>query len=428
MTQSPARTTAISTRLTAYLTLSLALGCGGAPKPANNGSKGNGTTSTANTAPAGDFDLDAAVAREAKDLTERSAEGPGQAWSVKIPSAAAPQVSVVGDVHLVEIPIGSDAAVRCQVHPEPVDPAGTLYGVIKESAARVEYRAVTPAGIKLVRGWPAAFLDALYVTDAPGGKAAGGLKLAIHTSGGRSLFCLHDELGYRDTFQRVSTAFFESFREPGKTEDKATYTDISIVKLDDAVVGYSVTMLLPGAKPGERERRDASSSFLPTSPKDVMFEDSFNITHYDAKGQIADDTFIEASQGELSMQLKLTRGTDGKYTYDGKINGKTVQGNLATPKGLTTTLQTAATLRKKIKAGGAFSDTVDEYHPSIDPTAVVAVTYAHAKDAPEREVTMKLGERVVTGEVDDDGIMKNGRFGLGKRKISIERARVSGHL
>lgn len=367
------------------------------------------------------------MAREAKALTEQAAEGPGHAWSAKIPAVGAPQISVVDDVHVVEIPIGSDAAVRCQVHPEPVDPAGTLYGVLKESAARVEYREVKPAGVKLVGGWPAAYLDALYVTDAPGGKAAGGLKLAIHTSGGRSLFCLHDELGYRDTFQRVSTTFFETFREPVKTEQKATYTEISIVKLDDAVVGYNVTMLLPGAKPGERERRDSSSSFLPTSPKDVVFEDSFNVTHYNAKGQIADDTFIEASQGELSMQLKLTRGEDGKYSYDGKISGKTVQGNLATPHGLTTSFQTAATLRKKLKAGGAFSDTVDEYHPSIDPTAVVAVTYAHAKDAPARQVTMKLGERLVTGEVDDDGILKNGWFGLGKRKITIERARVDGH-
>jgi hypothetical protein len=409
------------------LAVSLGLGCGGAPKPASPSPNGNEASSAPKADPKSDLDLDAAMAREAKDLTERAVEGPEHAWSAKVPGAAAPKVSVVDDVHLVEIPIGSDAMVRCQVHPEPIDTAGTLYGVLKESAARVEYRQVTPAGVKLVAGWPAAFLDALYVADAPGGKAAGGLKLAIQTRGGRSLFCLHDEVGFKDTFQRVSTAFFESFQEPGKTQENATFTEVSIVKLDDTVVGYNVTVILPGEKPGERMRRDSSSNFVPTSPKDVMFEDTFNITHYNAKGQIADDTFIEASQGELTMQLKLSRGDDGKYSYDGKINGKPVQGKLATPKGLTTTEQTAATLRKKLKAGGAFSETVDEYHPSIDPTAVVAVTYAHAKDAPPRQVTSKLGERVVTGEVDDDGIMKNGWFGLGKRKITIERARVAGH-
>lgn len=367
------------------------------------------------------------LAKEATGLTDHAVSGPAQAWSAKVPSVGEAKLTVVDDVQLVEIPIGSDAAVRCQVHPEPVDAAGTMYGVIKESAARVEYRQVAPAGVKLLGDSPAAFLEALYVTDVPGGKAAGGLKLAIHARHGRSLFCLHDELGYRETFQRVSSAFFASFQEAKKLEDDATYTEISMVKLDDMPVGFNMTRLGPSAKPGERERADVSSSFIPTSATDMIFEDSFNITRYNAKGQIAEDTFIEASQGELNLQLKLTRADDGKYSYAGTISGKKVSGALATPKGLATSLQTAATLRKKLKTGGAFQDVVDEYHPNIDPTAVVPVTYAHAKDAPPRQVTVKLGERLITSEVDEDGMRKSGWFDLGKHKLTFERLRVDGH-
>ena len=410
------------------LVLGLAFGCGGgAPQATNAGNGSPGAASTSQGKPGAEFDLEAMLAMESKGLTDRPVSGPGQAWSVKVPSVGEPEVSIVEDIHLVEIPIGSDAVVRCQVHGEAVDPAGSLYGVIKESSAKVEYREVAPAGVKLLGGFPAAFLNALYVTDVPGGKAAGGLKLAIHARNDRTLLCVHDELGYRETFQRVSSAFFETFKEAKPPEDNATYTDISIVKLDDMPVGFGVTQLVPGPKPGERERHDSSSSFLPTSPKDVIFEDTFNITHYNKKGQIISDTFIEATQGEVNMQLTLTRGEDGQYSYDGKISGKAVQGALATPKGLTTSFQTAATLRKKLKAGGAFQDTVDEYHPSVDPTAVVAVTYAHAKGAPARQVTMKMGERVVTSEVDDDGMARIGTFELGKRKLTIERLRVDGH-
>lgn len=419
--------TSISTTVCAALVLGLVLGCGGAPPAANPGTDSAGTAPASQAKPAGDFDLEASLALESKGLTDRAVSGPEQAWSVKVPSAGDPKVSVVEDIQVVEIPIGSDAVVRCQVHAEAVDPAGSLYGVIKASAAQVEYREVRPAGVKLLGGFPAAFLSALYVTDVPGGKAAGGLKMAIHARNERTLLCLHDELGYRETFQRVSSAFFETFKEAKAPESKATYTDISIVKLDDMPVGFGITQLLPGAKPGERERHDSSSSFLPTSPKDVIFEDTFNITRYDRKGQITSDTFVEASQGEVNLQVTLTRAEDGKYTYDGKISGKAVKGALATPKGLTTSLQTAATLRKKLKTGGAFQDTVDEYHPSVDPTAVVAVTYAHAKGAPARQITMKMGERVVTSEVDDDGMARVGSFELGKRKLTIERLRVDGH-
>lgn len=416
----------LSSRGCAAFALSLALGCGGAAHPTSAASAPEPAGQA--KAPDGrDFDLEGMLAKEASALTERAVNGPERAWSAKIPSAGDAKLTVVGEVQLVEIPIGSDAAIRCQVHPEPVDAAGTMYGVLKESASRVEYRQVAPAGVKLIGEAPAAFLEALYVTDVAGGKAAGGLKLAVHARGQRSLFCLHDELGYRQTFQQVASAFFASFQEAKKAPDTATYSEISVVKLDDVPVGFNVTRLMPSEKPGERERADQSSSFIPTSATDVIFEDSFNITRYNAKGQIAEDTFIEASQGELNMQLKLSLGKDGKYGYEGTISGKKVNGALATPKGLTTSFQTAATLRKKLKAGGAFQDIVDEYHPNIDPTAVVPVTYAHAKEAPARQVTVKLGERVITSEVDDDGMRKSGSFELGKHKLTFERLRVDGH-
>lgn len=418
----------ISTKACAAVALSLQLGCGGSAGPPKTGSAPGAAPAGQGDAPArAAFDLEGNLAKEATGLTDHAVSGPQQAWTAKVPSAGEATLTLVGEVQLVEIPIGSDATIRCQVHSEPVDAAGTMYGVLKESAARVEYRHVAPAGVKLLGDSPAAFLEALYVTDVPGGKAAGGLKLAIHARAGRSLFCLHDELGYRDTFQKVSSAFFASFQEAKKSEEKATYTEISVVKLDDLAVGFNVTRLRPSDKPGERERSDSSSSFIPTSPTDLIFEDSFNVTRYNAKGQITEDTFIEASQGELNMQLKLTRGDDGKYSYAGTLSGKKVAGALATPKGLTTSFQTATNLRKKLKAGGAFSDVVDEYHPNIDPTAVVPVTYAHAKDAPARQVTVKLGERVITGEVDEDGMRKSGWFDLGKHKLTFDRLRVDGH-
>jgi hypothetical protein len=415
-----------ATKGCAALALALTLSCGGSA-PAKSAANSPAPASQGKAAAGPAFDLEGMLAKEATGLKDHAVSGPGQAWSAKVPSVGEATLTLAGEVVLVEIPVGSDAAIRCQVHPEQVDAAGTMYGVIKESAARVEYRQVAPAGVKLIGDSPAAFLEALYVTDVPGGKAAGGLKLAIHAREGRSLFCLHDELGYRETFQRVSSAFFASFQEAKKPESKATYSEVSVVKLDDMAVGFNVTRMSPGAKPGERERADSSSSFIPTSATDMIFEDSFNITRYNAKGQIAEDTFIEASQGELNLQLKLSRADDGKYSYAGTISGKKVSGALATPKGLTTSLQTAVTLRKKLKAGGAFQDVVDEYHPNIDPTAVLPVTYAHAKDAPPRQITVKLGDRVITSEVDDDGMRKSGGFDLGKHKLTFERLRVDGH-
>jgi hypothetical protein len=41
------------------------------------------------------------------------------------------------------------------------------------------------------------------------------------------------------------------------------------------------------------------------------------------------------------VQVALTRGNDGKYSYDGTVSGKKLNGALATPKGLTASQRTA---------------------------------------------------------------------------------------
>jgi hypothetical protein len=146
------------------------------------------------------------------------------------------------------------------------------------------------------------------------------------------------------------------------------------------------------------------------------------------KGQFESGTWVEGSGGEISLQMVLTREPDGKYSYAGSASGKPLQGALATPKGLYSTLDVAALLKKKLKAGKPFAETVAEYHPSIDPLATVDVTYTHAQGAPAREVVVRLGERAFTAEIDDDGMPKNGWFELGKRKLVFKRERVDGHL
>lgn len=415
--------------LTLAAAAALLVACGGAP-PATSPAQGSKSAPAAATpaAPAPAFDLEAEMKREASGLTEQGVMGADRSWKAKPLAAAAPQVSVVESVGMVEIPIGSDAAVRCQVFPEALDPASTLFNVFKTSSGKVEYRQIKPDGIQLLAGNPAAFVDALYVTDASGGgKAAGHLKIAVLSREDRALLCIHDELGFRETFHRVATAFFESFQLAAPIKSNATYLEITSAKLDDLPVGFSVTQLLPSEKPGEREYHNLSTRLVPASAKDLVFQDSFNITRYDAKGRIIEENYADVTQGEISMKLKLTRGANGKYQYEGLVDGKALKGELKAPRGVATLFETAALIKKKLKAGGPFELKQDEYQPSVDPTATVVVTYAHAKGAPARQVTMSIGDRTVTTEVDDEGLPKSGWFMVGQRKLTMERLRVDGH-
>jgi hypothetical protein len=406
--------------------LALLPNCGGG-SPAAQSAQG---ASAANQAPAGDakpFDFEATIKREASGLKEQGVQGPDAAWSAKVPAAAEPKLSRAENVMLVDIPIGSESAVRCQIFADTLDPAGTLHGVIKESAEAVEYRSIAPSGVGLFGGLPAAFLETVYVTETEGGKGAGGLKLAIQVREQESLLCLHDELGYRQTFKDISNAFFSSFQVRNASPSASTYTEVSKVHLGETDVGYGVTRVTPGEKPGERMYSYSNTTLIPISPKDVVFNDAYELYAYDAKSALQTATWVDGSNGEIAMKVTIKRGAGAKYAYEGEAKGKPLKGVLEAPRGLGGPLDTAARLKKKLKAGGAFELVLPEYHPSLDLTTLVDVKYSHQKSDPARQVTVTLREHTITTELDEDGIAKASSFLIGKNKLTIERLKSSGH-
>ena len=409
------------------MALAFALGgCGGAP-PA--GAQAPNSEAKAGEAPSKTgFDFDATYAREASGLSEHAVQGPEAAWSAKVPASAAPKLSHAQNSELIEIPIGSKSVVRCQLFSEMLDAGGTLHSVLKESAARVDYRGVAPSGVSLIGGVPAVFLETLYLTDTAGGKGAGGLKLAIQVREQESLLCVHDELGYRKTFKDVSGAFFASFALKSAHPNVATYTEESKAKLGETDVGFSRTRVVPGEKPGEREYNNSNTTLIPTSEKDVVFEDSYQIYSYDAKNALTSGAWVESRAGEITLKVGVKRAANGKYAYQGEVKGKPLSGVLKAPNGIATSLDIAARLKKKLKAGGPFELVLSEYHPAIEPNALIDVTYRHQKGDPARQVVMSMSGITVTSEVDDDGVPKTAWTQVGKQRLSFERLKSEGHL
>ena len=423
-------TNAMKNRLgwVALLALGSLSSCGGqAPAGAKgaNGAESAGATPGSSGKP---FDFDATLKREASGLTEQAVEGPQAAWTAKVPAAAAPKLTPSENVMLVDIPIGSESAVRCQVFSDTLDPGGTLSGVIKESGSRVEYRSIVPSGVQVLSGVPATFLETVYVTDTEGGKGAGGLKLAIQVREQESLLCLHDEVGYKQTFKDISTAFFSTFKVRNAPANENTFTEVSKARLGDTDVGFAWTRVKPGQNPGEREYNCSNTTLIPTSPKDVIFEDSYEMFLYDRKNVLQTGTWVEGTGGEITLKVTIKRWADGKYAYEGEASGKPIKGVLPAPKGVLTSLEIATRLKKKLKAGAPFELVLPEYHPSIDPTALIDVTYKRQKGDPARQVVVTMSDRTMTTEVDDDGIAKTAWFQVGKHRLSIERLKSEGHL
>ncbi len=376
-------------------------------------------------APAG-IDIDELLKREATGLSAHVIKAPDASYSVTVSAAGEPTVQEIEGMSVIEVPIGGQAKVRCQVFPKPIDPGSTLWGILARARKTLEFVRVAPAGVHVVAGAPAAFVDTIYVTNSERGRLAGNLKLAIHAADPRPVLCMHDELGYRSTFEQVSKSFFGSFKSNTPADLKPTYLEISKTRIDDIDVGFSITRFVPGQNKGELAYVHQSTQFVAASPKDLNMTDSYKIINMDAKGRLMRGVWINSEGGELTLEITATRLGEGKYAYEGQVSGKQVKGSFEAKTGIVSPLETMALLKKKLSGGGGFSEKVLEYYPAVDPAAVIPVTYSRDAGAAPREVQVRSGNEQVTLQIDEQGMPASASFQIGKKTLRVSREYVRG--
>jgi hypothetical protein len=215
---------------------------------------------------------------------------------------------------------------------------------------------------------------------------------------------------------------------PSKRAEKPLYLEVSRLTLDEVDVGFGVTRVRQGEKPGEREYAYQSTTLLPVSESEIAIEDSYNVIQLDAKRRMKRGVWVDASGGEISMQIVVNRSPDGAYGYEGQISGKAVQGPLATPEGFATPVDTAALMKQRLSGKKPFSEVLQEYHPSLDPTALIPVTYSREAAAAPREVLVKLGEQILTTRMDEHGLAEIARLPVGSHVLSIQREHREGRF
>jgi hypothetical protein len=360
--------------------------------------------------------LEELLSREAGTLTPRPIKGAGGAWRAQALSAAEPSLQTADDATaVVDIPIGTQTPIHCQIFNEAVEPGSTIAAFLARSAERVRFERIVPAGVRVVKRAPAAFIDSLYTVESEGDKLVGNLKLAIYAHHRRSILCLHDEGGYRASFVRVSTGFFDSFELEEPEKIKPSYLDVSKTSIEDLDIGFGVTRVLPD-KNGEKTYFTQNTSFIPVSTHELAIKDDMTIIQVDAKGRLTKGAWGEVEDGNLALEIQVTARDKGGYHYEGTARGKAVRGDIDAKQRLSTPFDIIALMKKQGKSGKAFSLVLNEYHPSLDPTKATPVTYSREAGAAPNEVKAEVGAQSATFTLDDSGVPKSAAFPLGGDK------------
>src|SRR5260370_21817894 len=190
--------------------LVLAVGSAGACANTKGGSR---ASPSAGNAPGGNFDPQGAYARELQPL----AKAPIQLdkLSGEAEAGGAPTLKDLGTSVQMTIPVGTEYAVQCFVYKKEVDAGGTVLKVMREVGKSVDVRLFKVQDVSLIGDYPAVFLEAQYLAKTEKGQALGELKSMFYQHPVTPMLCMHDELGYNDTFHRMTKSLAASLKITG---------------------------------------------------------------------------------------------------------------------------------------------------------------------------------------------------------------------
>jgi hypothetical protein len=366
--------------------------------------------------PAPTVDMAKLRAREAAGLTPVAAAGTG--WKARILASGPAVIESKQGTVAVRAPIGTESAVSCFLYSVPIDPGAALAKIIDgTTSAELTVVEVTPPIVDLVGDAGMIRLSAFYSARTPQGPAIGQLKLAVHARAESPALCIHDEVGYEQTFAQVASSLFESYvREKAATP---SYVEVSFSSVGGQALGVDRSVLRRDAK-GRREESTCGTSLAVISPVRLVVEDRCSTRKVTADGYLEHGHWVVAERTQITRDITLERMPSGRYRLQGTHQGQPVSADLKpkSPAGIAGDDVVAAKLRSAPKQK-AFELTLDQYIPGLVPTALVEVHYSRAPGS-DLVVQLVRGERA-TSKVDARGYPREAELPLDGGKTLLYR-------
>ncbi|MFE8603846.1 hypothetical protein [Archangium violaceum] len=373
---------------------------------------------------AGKIDLKALSARELAPLPKQKVSAPDGSFTGEVEAAGAPTLQPGEALFVLSVPLGTGSPLTCFVYSGPVDAGGSIYRLVEMAGQRTELTRVRTTDIRLIGESPAVYAEAEYLVNVPRGKAAGLAKMMVYPHDRLPLVCTHDELGYSESFKRVTSGLAASLQSPGETLPAPRYFELNVIRVQGHPVGFEKRVMRDAAG-GGRLTEVESSLFFPRSLKELSVQDTVSSELSDKDGRLVARDYARASNGALDIQMALKQVQGREYHYEGTHLGKALNGDFTAPADLATEPGTARLVRERLLPGKDPELTLHYYMPSANPVAPTQQVLRKGT-AGSRELTVEMGPLKATLTVDAQGMTEKLMTPMGGTELVQERVQARG--
>ncbi|MBI3557257.1 MAG: hypothetical protein HY074_13420 [Deltaproteobacteria bacterium] len=371
-------------------------------------------------------DWNAAMERELATLPKQALPSDKAKFSGEVEAQGAPAVAHSTGLARITIPLGTEQPISCFVYYERISAGDAIQKLFADIVLGEKRLGAFDVGV--LATYPYLYAEAAYGIDRGGEKFHGTEKIIAVSFFQNALICLHDEVGYRQTFRRVVEGLAASLKIV-PANSLGTYVrarQIHRMSRNDAVLGYTEDVWLSNSKNLSdffefRSQIDLGSGTAPVA-NDVVFGEEV-----DSKGRLKSGTYLVSENGQLQTNMKLESSDRKNYRAAGLLMGRKYSVKFAAKNALLAHYGENALLAKFASGEASESVTVEHYLPTVKALGPFhkklwlkgVAAGGHAK------VGAQVGKLATEGEVDGHGYV-SATIPSGQDTITLERLYTEG--
>lgn len=328
------------------------------------------------------------------------------------------------------VDIGSESPVECWAFQEYDGLANSLVNMMKYAVNNVsanlnktlESQYNFSLDVSNLGNVPVFSYDILYNLGETDERVSGLMKGMSAESANGLQVCLHNEIGYRETFKDVFTSFVNAVDRSANV--KPFFFAINGMKMQGELVGIVSEKFSIDAD-GDVEIVEATSLILPVDANTVSSTDSLARSWSRIDGTLINTYEYTVENGEVMSSMGLSR-TEGTWVIEGEIQGKKVNSELSYDDVFTSNFG-AYLETQKLANSDQDSLSYNTWSLEGDPTQPTpTVMYKKSQKNGLLELVAEIESFKIEYTVDEDFIMQRAKVEMGPIDYSVMPMYVSG--
>ena len=314
------------------------------------------------------------MARETEVSLPQSATAEDQFFSVTALGAGKIEISPSKEsYYYLSWSIGTQIPIECYLYKERTDVANSVRNMTEALTRESEVKQLVDLKAGVVNNRPYLMTNHFFIGQFNEKKVVTSIKIASASLTEHAFSCIHSELGYGDTFEKVFRSALEGLKilYPFSNNGPVVHNEVALVTINDHTFGFTQDLVF---KNEDRFIHYAYDTLVTPKEQGLLnYQDTVHVAASRKDGVVEKSSHAKVVNGELAFQIVVEKQEKFDYAVKGKLKGEFFEKSFSTAKGIDDIFARAKQRTKGLKHIKSFL--VHEYLPEINPIDLVAISY-----------------------------------------------------